>query len=254
MNRIIEIVAMTVGGLSLFLVCFMGFVSMSGRDVRQIAVIGKLFPAPPTQEGLEPGGDKTAAPASTEGGEHGQNLSDAAVVEASLGMLSAWTLPSPYSSSELRALSEEIKKKRTELDQRELALGRRERAASENEAELQDRLKSLEELRAHLEGLQAELAERETQVTRLEDSAQAGKDARWAEVAGVIAAIDDPAAAASKLQEFSPEEAGKILRALGDDARAGEILNQVQGPRWKEYVGAYTAEKARAGAKPGRNR
>ena len=45
MNRIVEIVAMAVGGLSLFLVAFVGFVSLSGRDVSQVAVLGKLFPA-----------------------------------------------------------------------------------------------------------------------------------------------------------------------------------------------------------------
>ena len=40
MNRLIEIVAMTVGGFSLFLVCFVGFATLSGKDVSQVAVIG----------------------------------------------------------------------------------------------------------------------------------------------------------------------------------------------------------------------
>jgi flagellar motility protein MotE (MotC chaperone) len=244
MNRIIEIVAMSVGGLSLFLVCFVGFASLSGRDVSQVAVIGKLFPAPAEGEHAAPGAEVEPAPE-----EQKKSLSDAAVIEASLGVLSAWTLPSPYSSSELRVLSEEIKKKHAELEQRELALARRERAVVEDEGELEERLKSLEELRAHIETLQSELAERAVELTRQEDAAQAGKDSRWAEVAGVIGAIEEPEAAAKRLQEFAPDEAAKVLRALGDDARAGEILNQVQGTRWKEYVDAYTAEKARAGAK-----
>ncbi len=247
MNRLIEIGAMAVGGLSLFLVCFVGFVSLSGRDVRQVAVIGKLFPAPP--EGA-PHGEPAAGEEHAESSEEkGKNLSDAAVLEASLGVLSAWTLPSPYSSSELRVLSEEIKKKREELEQRELALGRRERAVVEDEGELAERLKTLEELRLHLESLQAELGERETAVTRLEDAAQTSKDARWSEVAGVIGALEEPAAAAKKLMEFPPEEAAKVLRALGDDTRAGEILNQVPGADWKAYVDAYTTEKARASTK-----
>lgn len=249
MNRIIEIAAMAVGGLSLFLVCFVGFASLSGKDVSKVAVIGKLFPAPPAEEGHgEAAGEGELEQAGAEH-EHEQGLSDAAVIEASLGVLSAWTLPSPYSTSELRVLSEEIKHKRAELEEHEHALARRERAVQEDERELEERLQTLEELRAHLESLQTELAERELELTRLEDTKQASADAGWAEVAGVIAAIEEPEAAAKKLQEYEPAEAARILRALGDEVRAGEILNGVEGARWKDYVGAYTAEKTRAGAK-----
>lgn len=246
MNRIIEIVAMTVGGASLFVVCFVAFVSLSGTNMSDVAVIGKLFPAPPEAPPDEHG-------AAVEGGEAIEasetSLSDAAVVEASLGVLSAWTLPSPYSTSELRVLSEEIKRKHAELQDREQGLARRERAVAEDEHELEDRLGTLEELRTHLESLQMELGERELELTRAEDSARAGSETRWTELAGVIGAIEEASAAAQRLQEYPPEEAAKVLRALGDDTRAGEILNEVPAPRWKEFVDAYTAEKARAGGK-----
>ena len=245
MNRIVELIAMAIGGLSLFLVCFVGFAAMAGKDVSRVAVIGKLFPAPPEgEEGTPAPGEEHAS----EEPPHGQ-LSDAAVIESSLGVLSAWTLPSPYSTSELRVLSEEIKKKRAELEEREHALGRRERAVAEDERELEERLHTLEELRTHIEGLQAELAEREGALTRGESAAEARKDAGWAEVGRVFATIEDPAQAAQKLQEYEPEEAAKILKALGDDARAGEILNAVAPARWKDYVGAYTAEKSRSSSK-----
>jgi len=248
MNKIIEIIAMAVGGLSLFLVAFVGFASMSGRDVSQVALIGRLFPAPaPAGEPAE-GGEASGAQPDDEG-ERATTLSDSAVVEASLGVLSAWTLPSPYSTSELRVLSEEIKQKRVELEERELALGRRERAVGEDELELEERMKTLEELRAHLETLQAELSDRQQELARQEASLESGKDARWAQVALVIGGIEDPAAAAKKLQEFPAEDAAKILRSLGDDERASEILNQVEPARWKSYVDAYTFEKARTGKK-----
>src|SRR5262245_16167457 len=244
MNRIIEIVAMAVGGLSLFLVCFVGFVAMSGKDMSQVAVIGKLFPAPQEEEHAAQGEELA------QGEEHpAESLSDAAVIEASLGVLSAWTLPSPYSSSELRVLSEEIKRKHAELGEREHALARRERATAEDERELEERLQSLEELRAHLEGLQLELSEREVELGRKADAALAGDEARWAELAGVIGAIDDAADAAARLQEYAPADAAKILRALDDDERAGEILNAVPGERWKSFVDAYGAEKARAASR-----
>jgi flagellar motility protein MotE (MotC chaperone) len=246
MNRIIEIVAMAVGGLSLFVVAFVGFASLSGRDVRNVAVIGKLFPAPAEEHAVEGAVEGEPAP---EDEEHAEGLSDAAVIEASLGVLSAWTLPSPYSTSELRVLSEEIKKKHAELLEREHALGRRERAVEQDEQELEERLKTLEELRTHIEGLQQELSERELALAAGEGAAQASKDAAWAEVARVFETIEDPLQAARKLQEYEPEEAAKILRALGDDARAGEILNAVAPARWKEFVAAYTAEKTRTAGK-----
>jgi len=253
MNKIIEIIAMAVGGLSLFLVAFVGFASLSGRDVSKVAVIGKLFPSPAAEgEHADPAGEHGAEPGTGEEhaeGEHVESLSDSAVIEASLGVLSAWTLPSPYSTSELRVLSEEIKRKHTELEERELALGRRERAVSEDEHELEERLKTLEELRTHLEALQRELSDKEQELERQASSLEAGKDARWGQVALVIAGIEDPAAAAKKLQEFPAEDAAKILRAVGDDTRASEILNQVDPKLWKSYVDAYTFEKARAGKK-----
>lgn len=244
MNRIIEIVAMAVGGLSLFVVAFVGFASLSGRDVRNVAVVGKLFPAPADEHGAEGVVEEDAAD-----DEYAEGLSDAAVIEASLGVLSAWTLPSPYSTSELRVLSEEIKKKHAELLEREHALGRRARALERDEQELEERLKTLEELRTHIEGLRQELTERELVLAAGEGAAQASRDAAWAEVARVFETIEDPLQAARKLQEYEPEEAAKILRALGDDVRAGEILNAVAPARWKEFVAAYTAEKTRTAGK-----
>jgi flagellar motility protein MotE (MotC chaperone) len=244
MNRIIEIAAMTIGGLSLFLVAFVGFASLSGKDMSQVAVIGKLFPAPAGEKDEHAAGGVEHAAAD----EPEKELSDAAVIEASLGVLSAWTLPSPYSSSELRVLSEEIKKKRATLEEAEHALARRARAVQDGERELEERMKTITELQRHLEGLQQELSERELSVARREDSLEAGADARWASVAGVIGALAGPAEAAKRLQEYEPGEAARILCALGDDERAGEILNAVGESRWKEYVGAYTAEKARATA------
>jgi len=233
MSRIIEIAAMAMGGLSLFLVAFVGFVSLSGKDMSQVAVIGKLFPAP--AEKSEHGEVASEGEqAGTRGEERGKGLSDAAVVEASLGVLSAWTLPSPYSTTELRGLSEEIKKKRAELAESEHALARRERAVQDDESELAERMKTLAELQKHLESLQGELSEREQAVARRESTLEANADSRWASVAGVIAAIEEPAAAAKRLQEYEPDEAAKILRALNDDERAGEILNALDEARWKE--------------------
>ncbi len=241
MNRLIEIAAMVLGGASLFTVCFVAFVTLSGRPIHEVAVIGKLFPAPEegreerAVEGEGPEGQETAP----------RNLSDAAVVEASLGLLSAWTLPSPYSTSELRVLSEELKEKRAELEERERSLGRRERTVQEQERGLEERARSLEELRALLEQDEEELLAREQTLARGESAASAAEDARWAEVGRVLEGLEDEQAG-KRLLEYTPQEAARVLAGMEDEQRAGEILNQVQGARWKEYVDAYTAAKARA--------
>lgn len=251
MNRVIEIVAMILGGLSIFLVFFVGFVAMSGKPVSEIAVIGKLFPAAhPAEEGQETGHesagghDAEGAPGRTEA----SHLSDSAVIESSLGILSAWTLPSPYSTSELRQLSTEIKHRHEELEAREQALARRERAVQDEERGLDERRESLEELRKHLESLQKEIVLQEQSLSRKAEASMAGEQARWGEVARVIAGLENEEAG-KRIQEYSAAEAAKILRAMGDETRAGEILNQVPGASWKEFVDAYTAEKARVASR-----
>lgn len=246
MNRVIEIVAMILGGLSIFLVFFVGFVAMSGKPVNQIAVIGKLFPgAHPAEQGEE-GGHETTPAASHE--TTTSHLSDSAVIESSLGILSAWTLPSPYSTSELRQLSTEIKHRHEELEAREQALARRERAVQDDERGLDERRESLEELRKHLESVQKEIVLQEQALSKKVEASMAGEQARWGEVARVIAGLENEEAG-KRIQEYSAQEAAKILRAMGDEARASEILNQVPGAKWKEFVDAYTAEKARGGSR-----
>ena len=238
MNRIIEIAVMLAGGLSIFTVCFVGFVALSGKDMSEVAVIGGLFPGP--EEDADGG-----APADAEHEEPAEHeLADAQVLDASLGVLGAWTLPSPYSTSELRMLSDEIKKKLRTLEERESALREREHTAAEREEDIVDRGKTLEKLRAELELYEQELAEREQAVARREQAANDAEGARWAEIARVIAGLEDEDAG-KRLLEYSPADAAHILASLGDETRASEILNQVQGPRWKEFVDAYTAERAR---------
>ena len=243
MNRIIEIAVLLAGGLSIFTVCFVGFVALSGQPMSEVAVIGKLFPAP--EEGDAAEGEPAAEEHAQSEPEH--ELADAQVLDASLGVLGAWTLPSPYSTSELRMLSDEIKRKLRGLEERESALREREHATADREEDLLERGQTIDKLRAELELYEQELAEREQAVARREQAADDAEGARWAEIARVLAALEDEDAG-QRLLEYSPADAAHILASLGDEARASEILNQVQGPRWKEFVDAYTAERARAPA------
>jgi hypothetical protein len=245
MNRLIEIAAMLLGGVSIFTVCFVGFVALSGKSMSEVALVGKLFPAPAEHAAEGAAGEEHAnAAPEYEDGAGEQELTDSQVLDASLGVLGTWTLPSPYSTGELRSLADEVKRKLRELDGRESALRERERNAAEREQDVAERLKTLAKLRAELELVEQELAGREQALQGRELALADGEAARWSGIARVLAGLEDEEAG-QRLLEYSPADAARILAALGDETRASEILNQVQGPRWKEYVDAYTAERAR---------
>ncbi len=235
MNRIIEIAALLLGGVSFFAVCFVGFAAISGTPLNEVALIGEFVAAPEA-------GDEDIAhedePASDENADQPKEPEHAPVVQSGLGMLSTWSLPSPFSSQELEELVDEIKTERLELDQREAQLALRESEIQEQEGLLAEKTATLGNMRKELEVYEGALATREFEVRRLEEEADERADLRWSQVGGVFAALD-PEEAGQRLGQYSPAEASRILRAM-DDEKAVEILNQLQGDRWKEYVDAYT--------------
>src|SRR5262249_20789211 len=147
--------------------------------------------------------------------DHKHALTDSQVLDASLGVLGSWTLPSPYSAGELRELSDEVKARQHGLDERAASLDQREHGVQEQSDALAERFKTLENLRASLESYEAELAEREQALERKESAAEQRQTAKWSEVARVIASLESEEAG-KRLQEYSPEDAARVLRALGD--------------------------------------
>ncbi len=245
MNRIIEIAALLLGGVSFFAVCFVGFAAISGTPLNEVALIGELVDAP--EEGGEPLAHEgePGEPQAHKVAEPPKEPEHARVVQSSLGMLSTWSLPSPFASEELQELVDEIKAERLELDQREAQLALRESEIQEHEGLLAEKTATLGHLRKELETYEVSLTTREFEVRRLEGEADERAELRWTEVGGVFAALD-PEQAGQRLAQYSPAEASRILRAM-DEEKAVEILNQLQGDRWKEYLDAYTqASKATA--------
>lgn len=232
MTKAIEIAAMTLGGLSLFAVCFLGFAVMSGTPLHEVAGIGAFFDAPQVAtpgEAGEPGPEEQEKPPKRPVSE---------VVSAGIGVMGTWTLPAPYTKEELQGLVDELKGKLTTIQQREAHLDERERKLDDQAADLAERFESMERLRVRLEEFQRELDLRELEVQRGEKAVAQEESARWKDVAGILADLDETQAG-QRLVEYPPEEAGAILRAMNPE-QANAVLNAVDPSRWKEYVDAYT--------------
>jgi len=231
MSKVIEIAAVTLGGLSLFAVCFLGFAVLSGTPLHQVALVGHLFEPP-----------ELGMPLTTEGPRETQERSEPRpendVISSSLGVMGTWNLPSPYTQDELRGLTDELKGKLTVLEMREQHLDEREQQLQEEADTIAERFESLERLRADLEAFQRELELRELEVIRDEKTTRDQATAQWRDVALILVDLDEDVAG-QRLVEYPPEQAAAILRAMTPD-QASTVLNAVDPARWKDYVDAYT--------------
>jgi hypothetical protein len=261
MNRIIEMAALLLGGVSLFAVSFVAFVALSGKPLHEAPVIGRLFPAPTEPGHGEPsaaeGGsaEHDARATSSSGDEHDPSVARAVrsneeVVSANVGMLGVFSLPSPYTTGELRALTDELKSRLFQVEQREHDLAEREHELQEEDRSLAERLASLQALQKELEAFELRLTEREGALERGEATEKQREQQKWAEVARVISGLE-PEDAGSRLTGYEPADAARILRAMEDQERALELLNQIPEPRWMEYVEAYTLAVPQAAGRRG---
>jgi len=232
MSKVIEIAAMTLGGLSLFAVCFLGFAVLSGTPLHQVAGIGRLFEPPPslTPEFPEESADTGTRPSPRPEDE---------VISSSIGVMGTWNLPSPYTQDELRSLTDELKGKLTVLELREQHLDDRELRLDDEASSIAERFESMERLRADLETFQRELELRELEVIRDETTTRDQATAQWRDIAVILADLKEEVAG-QRLVEYPPEQAAAILRAM-TPADASTVLNAIDPGRWKEYVDAYTA-------------
>jgi flagellar motility protein MotE (MotC chaperone) len=237
MNRILEIAAMALGGLSLFAVCFLGFATMAGVPLHQVALIGNLFPEPPEMPEVIEIDELEPMPAALG--------SDTRVYEASLGVLSAWTIESPFSGAELKSLAEELKLKREQLRQEIKELDRRKGEIDAREEALAEQFTALDEIRAKLEAFETELLLRAEEVAR-DEAVKASQDERVFMKLGELFTQLTSAEAKLRLTAYSTADATKILLHL-PEKRAVEIINLFKGDEYLEYSRAWAEA---AGAKP----
>lgn len=240
MNKAIEIGAMILGSVSLLVVSFLGFAMLSGVPLHEVAVVGGLFEAPDsddpeTENSVDPmlaGAPEASRPQKT----------DDRVVQGSLGLMSAYSLPSPYTQSELQELAEELKGRALQLESREQELDRRDETLQEMEDSYENRLAALQDMQGKLESFQRELLLREKEVESMEDDALLGMQRKFAEIGRVLEGFE-LADRVPLLVEYPPEEAALILSSMTDDARLETLsgLGESLTPdRVKTFVEAYS--------------
>lgn len=231
MNKLLEIGVLSVGGLCLFAVSFVGFALSAGVPMRDVAVIGPLFDdgeAPPTEQPMQlPEAVSEQAPAS-----------DEEVVASHVGLLSTWSFESSLDATELEALIDRIKAKEADLDRREFQVAEQEGYISDRMEALSEQHGALEEIRTELEGMDSALRLREQEVRRDETAKEEREQAYWIETAKLFSE-GDASALSARLMKFEPDEAASVLRALPPD-RATELLDALPDKDWKTYADAYT--------------
>lgn len=234
MNRIIEIVAMVLGGLSIFAVCFLGFSSLAGVPLHDIPGVGSLFPAP---EEIEETAQEDSEPS-----EPTRHKDKTELIQSGLGSLGAWSMPAPYTAQELRSLVDELKSKLLVLDRREKNLVEREQNLELELETLRERFSALEQLRAELEQYESELDLREDEIQAQEGAQDERNRAKWESVAPVLASLS-PEEAAKKIVRYSPENAAEILHAMTDTA-ASAILTSIPDENFRDYLDAYSEKSS----------
>ena len=251
MNKAIEVGAMILGSASLLLVSFLGFAVMSGVPLHEVAVIGSLFEAPENPEGAM---DPTPPPTTSvqpgaEGPASASRPNDDPAVRGSLGLMAAYSQPSPYTQAELQELVDELKGQRARLEARELDLDDRERRLEEMEAGYESRIAALQELQGTLDAFQAELIRREVEIKAGEDAIDLANERATLELANVLEgfAVDKRV---SLLTQYTPDEAAQIFVAMTEDTRQktfAELGNKLPAEQAKDYVEAYSkAAKSKA--------
>jgi len=245
MNRSIEIGAMILGSASLLLVSFMGFAIMSGVPLNEVAVVGRFFPD--THISV-PGDVPKAAPMDTtkssprpKGTGQGKPLD--ALVANSLGLMSAYSTPSPYTQTQLKELVGQIKARSARLEARSNELDQREASLNEREADNGQKLAALKDLQDHLDSLQKELLAREAEVDGKEETVRLKDNRKYAKIAGVLEGFK-PQRRDQLLSQYEPDQAALILQSMTEDIRSKALagLSELLPPeKVRAYVEAFSA-------------
>jgi flagellar motility protein MotE (MotC chaperone) len=238
MNKYLKYGLFGLGGLMLFAVTFTMVAVFSGAPLHEMAGIGMFIDPPEEEEGI--------AEATT--GEEGAADPDAPVEPISgtdalmknAGLLQAWSMPSPYTGSELHKLEKELtdQVRENSLERQRLRVRRLE--LDELEKTLTDKYTELADLRAKLEEFEGKLALREAELLRDESSEVDRRRQGWEDLAKIYEG-GDAAQNAMLIAEEKPADGALILRALPEE-EAGKILREITPDTLrKEFFDAYRA-------------
>ncbi|MBM3976301.1 MAG: hypothetical protein FJ299_04845 [Planctomycetes bacterium] len=256
-----------VGALTVFFAAYLGFCVMLGVPPKKIALIGPYI-ASHKKTDLEQASasgspeSKAATPRTETEVATGPTVPAPQPVvapqpqaaprqpaRASLGVLSAFSLESPLSASQLAQLVDDLRTARAALQAEEKALAARQHEADARVLLLAERERQIEERMTDLDEIKSELLARELEVRRLEselaarqsapvDALPPGSDPEALAALAGLFQTGKPDELSKRLVQLSPAEAAPVLRALSDE-RAAQILNALPTEKWKAYATAY---------------
>lgn len=227
MNTALKLLLVGVGSVSLFTVSFVGAALLQGAGLHELPMVGSLFHPPP----VEPDEDAPADPAPP------APPLDAVPARAGIGLLDVFRIDGPLDPKELRALADDLKRKRALAEQRLAELDEREQRLGERVEFLDEQFQSLQSLRSSLESWELELEARQEEVDR-DETAQSEREAvSWQRMAKLFEK-GEAETLAFKLQAYTPAEAARILSRLKPD-RARALLEALTTDGWKDYWDAY---------------
>ncbi|MFT5079448.1 MAG: hypothetical protein ACI9D0_000038 [Bacteroidia bacterium] len=231
-NKIIELAAIGIGGLSLFLASFLVFALSAGVPAHQVAIVGGLFPAPDV-------GDQPTSSAIIDGATPDiveKTMDD--VLISTLDRLPSYTIQSPFADDEMSTLVEELKRTKLAYEEGVQDIEQREDALTKRDANLDEKDRILKDLMAALDRREMEMKLLQAELDNGLKVADEAKEAEWATIAtGFLGSNFEKLALL--VGTYADEEAAMILKNLENDQRQG-ILDALSQDKFKEIMAAYS--------------
>lgn len=242
MKNALNYITYGITGAAIMGASFIGYIVVSGTPVQDLKGVGPLF-AGNVEVETESAPAELTPREEREADSRGnrQVFADAGVA------LSAFSLPSPFSITELNDLEQQLTTKLDALEARELELNQREAEIDRTRSHLSDLEVALEQQRSALlsqssnnEARDAELDNKSGQVTARKDELTADRKAFIASKAKLYADNKAEDAVRMLLKGESPVDAAEVLVQL-DAARQTELLEQIEIQLPDEFKAYYDA-------------
>ncbi len=234
LNKIIEITAYAVGGVSLFLVSFLVFALAAGVPANEVAILGNLFPEPaPVPEVAE--------------GEEGENArpkiqpkTPEELIQDTIGRLPTHTARSPFQDGEVDELVAELKRLKLENEQLRKDYEDRIAALDEREGGLDEQAALIQELMAALDVRQGEIALASQELERDQVVADEAEVEKFKKIAATFAGKGDVAKLVRRLENYGADDGARILANL-EEKRRTELLNAMPEASSNEFTDAWAS-------------
>ena len=232
LNKAIEISALTVGGISLFLMSFLVFALSAGVPAHEVAIVGSLFPVPEVAEPTEDPELELARPKL-------QPKTPEQVLQGIIGNLPSLSGPSPFEDGEVERLVAEIKETKLQLDREREQVDKRQIDVAQREETLDEKAALIQDLMAELDVRVGEIRLQQEELDRDLTVASEAEAERWKKQAAVFKK-GDAGKLAKRLENYPAEDAARILANL-EEAQRNKLLAEVTDAKFTEFNAAFAA-------------